>query len=349
MVILSEKKANFVKLPFVPLKGLKSPHLQTILANFSPNGKPPPSEPYLFQMDDGDILWCEISTPPNWKEDQKTIVLLHGLGGNISSGYMIRLCRKFYQAGFRVLRVNMRGSGDGKKLVSKPYHGGLSSDIKTVLEKLKEKNPLSPIVLIGFSLSANMVLKLAGELGEEAKNLLEKTIAICPPIDLKETSDILAHPLKALYNRYYLFHMDKQAKRWTNKRKFSHISEFDFFVTANQWGFKSADDYYQQCSSRYFISKIRHPCRIAVAWDDPFVNYSHLFDIPLSSDVKVGLSKHGGHMGFLGKANREHGYFWMDFLLFSWINDHDNDFEISLTNDDEKIFVKAKNKFNFVR
>lgn len=318
MVILSENKTNIVTLPFVPLKGLTSPHLQTILANFSPTGKPPPSEPALFNMEDGDILWCEISTPPTWEPQHKTIVMLHGLGGNISSGYMIRLSRKFYKAGFRVLRVNMRGSGDGKKLVKRPYHGGLSSDIQTILEKLKEKTPHSPITLIGFSLSANMVLKLAGELGENAKSLLEKTIAICPPIDLKATSDAIA--LKGFYNRYYLFHMAKQARRWSGNNKFSKISDFDFFVTANQWGFKSAEDYYEQCSSRYFVSKIRHPCYIAVAWDDPFVNCQPLLEVPLSPEVQIGVTAHGGHMGFLGRTDSEHGYFWMDHQLFTWIN-----------------------------
>jgi uncharacterized protein len=120
-------------LPFQPLIGLSSPHIQTLMACFSPSGTPPPSTQLIVPLEDNeDDLFCEVSTPHTWKPDNKTIILLHGLGGSHSSPYMVRFSRKLYSAGYRVIRVNMRSCGPGHTLARRPYHGGISSDVLTL-------------------------------------------------------------------------------------------------------------------------------------------------------------------------------------------------------------------------
>jgi len=306
-------------LPFEPLLGFSSPHAQTVLGCFCPAGTPPPAIPIIVQLTDGDQLCCELSTPKNWIATQKTVILVHGLGGSHKSPYMIRFSRKLYQNGYQVLRVNMRGCGSGHQLASRPYHGGVSSDIQNVVETIKKKFPLSPIVLVGFSLGGNIVLKLAGELGAGANKLIESTIAVCPPVDLAQCSALLARPLNKLYNQYYMRHLEKQAERWINGRPFSNLYEFDCLITAPHWGFQGAFDYYQQCSSRFILPQIQHPCRILFSADDPFIDYRSCLELPLPIHVKVSVSPYGGHLGFLGWSGRQHFYFWMDNLLLKWI------------------------------
>ena len=314
------KQETIFKLAFKPFSGLKSPHLQTIAACFSPPGKSPPSTQKIIFLDDGDALCCEISTPAFWKENEKTIILIHGLGGCHQATYMIRLSRKFYTAGLRVVRVNMRSCGSGKEYAKRPYHGGLSNDIKQVVLDLKNETPFSPITIIGFSLGGNIALKLAGELGAANSDLVHSTIAICPPIDLAETAEIMARPINHLYNRYYMHHLDKLTKKWTLGHQFSNIFEFDKLVTAPIWGFSSPSEYYKKSSSGFLLDKIVHPCHILLCADDPFINYRTCLDFKRSQAVKIELSSYGGHMGFLGWADKEHGYYWLDHHLFKLIN-----------------------------
>ena len=47
------------------------------------------------------------------------------------------------------------------------YHGGLSADLGAVVKELIEKDRhLDRMLLVGFSLGGNLVLKLAGEYGD---------------------------------------------------------------------------------------------------------------------------------------------------------------------------------------
>jgi predicted alpha/beta-fold hydrolase len=139
-------------------------------------------------------------------------------------------------------------------------------------------------------------------------------------IDLAQTVDLLSNHSNRFYNRYYLRGMKKVGARWTGTQSFISIPDFDNAVTAPQWGFRDAFDYYLQSSSRSLLPHIRHSCDIVFAADDPFVDYRCLSDVSLHSSTQIWLSQYGGHLGFLGWAGREHGYFWLDKLIQNWIS-----------------------------
>lgn len=314
-----EKKIH--SLPFRALPGLSSPHAQTVIACFTPGGEEPPSEQLIVTLDDGDALCCEVSTPPTWSPNQKTVVLLHGMGGCHKASYMVRLSRKLYQLGYRAVRINMRTCGSGKDLAKIPYHGGLSSDILSVVETLKKQTPASPLILIGFSLGGNIALKLTGELGRDAGDLIRKTIAVCPPVDLASTAALMSKPKNHLYNLYYMKQLEKLTKRWTKGRPFSTIYEFDEMITAPNWGFKDPAEYYEDSSSKTKLQKIHLPSHILFAKDDPFVDYTTCTESKLSPDITIWMAPQGGHMGFFGWAEDNHRYYWLDSVLLKWIED----------------------------
>src|ERR1700733_8064317 len=97
-------------LDFCPLPGFSSPHLQMVLATYGPAGKEPPSKEMIVVLEDDDQLSCHVSTPKNWKPHHKTLVLVHGLCGSHRSCYMIRIARKAFDQGLRVVRINLRGA-----------------------------------------------------------------------------------------------------------------------------------------------------------------------------------------------------------------------------------------------
>ncbi len=307
------------KLDFTPFPGLTTPKLQMLFSYFvMPTGKAPPSIPKIITMYDGDQLVCQVSTPAVWENDQKTIVMLHGLGGNQDSPYLIRLSRKFYRLGYRVIRVNLRGSGPGRDLSRLPYNGANSLDIATVLRSFKAETPASPITLMGFSFGANIALKLVGELGTRAHNIVEHVIAVCPPLDFANAISLLALDSNQIYHQYFLKSVVEQGK-WFQGQTFHSIYEMDSKVTAPMWGYKSAIDYYHVCSCKRYLPGIRVPTQILFAADDPFIDYRPIEEVSLHPSTKIYLTEKGGHMGFFGKPGRNLDCFWMDQLLISWV------------------------------
>lgn len=305
-------------LDFRPLKGLASPHLQMFFATFMPPGAEPPSTPLIITLPDNDRLSCQVSTPPEWKPDQTTIVVVHGLGGSHRSVYMIRLARKFYQQGCRVVRVNFRGCGSGEGLNSRPYYGGNSDDIWEVIRALKASTPHSPLNLIGFSLGGSAILKMAGEKEEQASQFVNRMIAICPPLDLAHTLSLFSQGINRFYHNYYLKNVLEQTKPWTTNLNITSAFDFDQRVVAPHWGYAGAQDYYQRCSAVRFIPRLRIPCEILLSNDDPFVDHKTLQGIELAPQTQVTLTNGGSHLGFIGRTENRPGFYWLDNYLLDW-------------------------------
>jgi uncharacterized protein len=311
--------ANIRWLDFCPLLGLSSSHLQTILPICMGGGEPPLTKSWIVDLQDGDRLCCEVSIPPDWKEGGKTVVLVHGLGGCHESPYMIRMARKFYETGKRVVRVNLRGCGTGKGMAKRPYNAGTSGDLLEVLQALKKDSSHSDLTVIGFSMGGNIVLKLAGELGDHAEKWVHAFIAICPPLDICHSLLLLDKTNNYLYRRYYLKSVASQGMSWLNNLEIESLLEFDQLVTAPLWGYKSAMEYYESCSSRHFLPEIKHRTHILFAMDDPFISMSILNDIAVPQQVNIWVTQYGGHMGFIGKTPTQYESKWMDYLLLNWI------------------------------
>ena len=88
-------------------------------------------------------------------------------------------------------------------LAKKIYHSGRTEDVFECIKVLKREHPDSPIVLIGFSLGGNIVLKLAGELGSSAHPFLQGVIAVSPPVELYSSIQMLGEPDNAIYEKYF--------------------------------------------------------------------------------------------------------------------------------------------------
>jgi uncharacterized protein len=307
------------RLHFQPLYAMASKHLQMIISSKLSAGKAPLSQSRLIDLNEGDMLSCEVSIPENWKETDQTVVLVHGLGGSHTSNYMIRLARKLYLKGNKVVRVNLRGCGSGSGLSKLPYHAGTSKDLLKVLEFFKAENSASEIVVIGFSLGGNVALKLAGELGVNAEKYVKTFIAVCPPIDLFESVKKIQEKANRLYHFYYLKKLCEQAKSWI-PRKIQSIYDFDDNVTAPLWGYKNALEYYQECSSLRYLPQILQTTHLLFAEDDPFVCLKGLQGLSLPKNIHIWMTEKGSHMGFLGKTSKAHSPHWMDDLLLCWID-----------------------------
>jgi predicted alpha/beta-fold hydrolase len=314
---------------FRPLPILRGGHAQTVAAMFWPSRSGSyASEHRLIDLPDGDRLVLVVSTPPEWRPEHRTVVLVHGLCGCYGSPYMKRIAGKLYRRGIRAIRVNLRGCGSGAGLARYPYHSGRSDDARQVIEWLDHASPESPVTLVGFSLGGNIVLKMAGEDADRPSGKLDSLISISPPIDLIACSQLIEQPHNRIYDRYFVRRLLSDIRE--RQRFFPDLPvvefpsrptlrAFDDLYTAPRSGFRDALDYYTRASSGPLVERIVVPTLIVSSRDDPFIAVAPFEQLPQRRNIELCITQHGGHLGFLGFTGQWLNYRWMDELVVDWI------------------------------
>jgi predicted alpha/beta-fold hydrolase len=307
--------------PFIPL--FKSPHLQTVAGRLWPRpsgGKGFPVERSLHQTEPGVQVLLETQRPRGAPRGQ--VLLVHGLEGSADAGYMRGMSRAALQAGYVAHRLNLRSCGGTEHLSHTTYHGGLTGDLLAVLRALAERGD-APLWLVGFSLGGNLVSKLAGELGGEARPLIAGVCAASAAIDLYACARRIGEPDNRLYEQRFLRLMRARARavRHLQRADFRGIRslfELDDRVTAPAFGFRGAEHYYTTQSAVRFLDRIRVPALFIASRDDTFVPF-RIYDHPAfrhNPYLRLLATEHGGHLGFLAKGRPR---FWLDYAVMQWI------------------------------
>lgn len=299
---------------FVPRRGLRNGHLQTLVGNYLP--RPAfqlVSQAEIVEVDptDGSRVLCHASwQPENTRTQRLTVVLVHGLEGSSDSQYIRGLAARAWNAGCNVIRMNMRNCGDTDHLTSTLYHSGLSGDVGAVVQHFAEGFGLNQISLIGYSMGGNLVLKLAGEWG--ARSPLCAVAAVCPAIDLAAGSDALHEPANRGYEWHFLRGL---MRRYRHKASlYPHlystrgigpvrsVREFDDKIVARYCGFHDADDYYFRAASARVVDRIAVPTLILQALDDPFIRLLPETQAAILANPNITLveTRYGGHCAYLG-------------------------------------------------
>ena len=307
--------------PFLPL--FRNPHLQTILANFwrRPDVSAEfPLQRRLIQTEPG-VKVLLISQRPRG-EALGEIVMVHGLEGSGDAGYIRSLSAAALHAGFAAHRFHMRTCGGTEHLCETLYHAGLTSDLLAVLRALRQEGR-DPAAVVGFSLGGNVVLKLAGELGEGAGGVMRCVVGVSTPLDLAACTRRIAEPDNRLYQERFLRRMrDRLCATGRYRREelaaLRTVEELDDQFTAPSFGFGNAANYYRTQSSIRFLKDIRVPALLIQAQDDTFIPFS-IYDSPLlrgNSRLQLLITAHGGHLGFLARGPRR---LWLDDAVLEYI------------------------------
>jgi predicted alpha/beta-fold hydrolase len=240
---------------------------------------------------------------------------------------MQRLARALLPRGLRVVRLDLRGCGRGIALARGSYNGGCSGDVRAAMVVLSRAYPTSPIVLIGFSLGGNIVLKLAGEVDAHPVPNLERVAAVSPPIDLERCAALVALPRNRLYELNFLRCLMSQVRQ--RQRYFPDLPDvrfprrmtlriFDDLHTAPRGGFADALDYYRRASSWPLLPRIGVPTFILTAQDDPFIAVEPFEGLVVPSHIQVQIVPRGGHIGFLGWDGAG-GIRWAERRILDWV------------------------------
>jgi uncharacterized protein len=240
-----------------------------------------------------------------------TMIIWHGIEGSSESTYMLSMAQKSFSAGFNVIRMNLRTCGGTEHLTPTIYHGGLTEDLRAVVSELIEQDRLSRLFLVGVSLGGNMVLKLAGEYGDDPPQEVVAVSAISPSIDLQASAKLILKRSNWLYQQDFVRRLKHRLrvkhKLFPDQYDISGLSsvktlrEFDDRYTSRAHGFDGADDYYYRASSIRVIDRIRVPTLIVHAEDDPFIPFAPMLDPAITKNPYILLiaTKQGGHVAFI--------------------------------------------------
>jgi uncharacterized protein len=296
---------------FRPAWWLRGAHAQTIGGRLLRGSAPLPLRRERLETPDGDFLDLDFGTEPA-DAAAPVVVVLHGLEGGTSSGYMRQTFLELARAGLRGVGVNFRSCGGELNRSARFYHAGETEDLAFVLQRLAERFPGSRMGAIGFSLGGNVLLKYLGERGEEARGTLTAAAAVSVPFDLSAGADRLeSGPMSRVYTAYFmrrLLHKSRLkaellAERCDTARvlRARTLREFDDAATAPLHGFRSADDYYARSSSAGFLEGVRVPTLLLQAADDPFLAPGAIprDAIERNPALTAAISPRGGHVGFV--------------------------------------------------
>ncbi len=254
------------------------------------------------------------------------LILVHGLEGSSASGYARSMVHAALQRGWATHRFNMRGCGGADELALSGYHAGQTSDLLAFLRERRRASSL-PLFVIGFSLGGNVTLKLAGELGDGARESLTGVCAVSTPIDLAASVAALGRRQNFIYQGRFLDRLKDRIRRKNRQApdvytlehlpKIKSIQDFDDHYTARLFGFGTAANYFRTQSSNQFLERIRVPTLLVQSKDDPLVPFA-IFDHPaIGANPYLTLLavEHGGHLGFLARGKPR---FWLDQTVLDW-------------------------------
>jgi predicted alpha/beta-fold hydrolase len=360
--LVAETVSNLAQVEeFLPRRFLRNGHLQTLVGNFKPRQYVlPEAEALLVEVDAGKGAAGEskLSIPVaserlqqakadvaargasyvlchcHWQANAgqcPTLLLVHGLEGSSRSQYMLGNAARAWAAGWNIVRMNMRNCGGTEDLSPTLYHSGLSGDVAAVMRTFAAEKGLGAFALVGYSMGGNLVLKSAGELGENPPDYLKAVVGVSPAMDLGVSADALHNLSNRVYEWKFLIGLRRRFRR--KAELFPHIystlgletiatlRQFDDQITARYSGFIGADDYYHRASSTRVAPQISVPTLVLHALDDPFIRMLPSTRAALLGNPRVRLieTAHGGHCAFLAPAAGYDGY-WAERLLLDFLH-----------------------------
>lgn len=279
--------------------------INTIYAARIRPANPQPYQRQRLELEDGDFI--DLDWLQHEQKTRKCVLMLHGLEGDTHRTYMQYMAELYHQNGWDVCCMNFRSCSEEINRVLSCYHSGKTDDVLEVLQR-KICGVYEHIVLHGYSLGGNLVLKFAAE--HPHIQQIKAVVSISSPIDLESSSDSIMRRRNRVYER--TFHkklvkklMDKKAQfpeelKEIDVKSIRNLREFDDAFTAPIHGFENASDYYAQSNSLPVLPQIKIPIYLLNALDDSFLSTS-CYPYALAEKMEnlfLETPKNGGHVGF---------------------------------------------------
>ena len=267
--------ASLKSTDYRPAWFLRNGHVNTIYPTFFRKN---PHVSYSRQRlitEDDDFLDIDLLLGSH----SRVAILCHGLEGSSKSKYILGTAAHLHNNGWDIAAINYRGCSGEVNKQKILYNSGATYDLDRVVEEYIDK--YDEVVLVGFSLGGNLVLKYLGDGIYSNADRIRSCVAVSVPVDLKAGCSNIIKPINFIYDYKFLKSL-KQKVRLKSKQfpdaynveylaNVKSLYDFDDIYTAPIHGYEGSDDYYTKCSAKPFIKSIAKPTLIINALDDPFL------------------------------------------------------------------------------
>lgn len=322
---------------FRPRRWLRGPHFQTILPNLplrrarvERRAQPmrAASVELLLDCGAGVRLQAFHASPARGGREPGTrlAVLLHGWEGSADSSYLLSLAQSLFDAGFEVVRLNLRDHGATHHLNRELFHSCRLPEVVGAVRALATRFAGMPLTLLGFSLGGNFMLRAAAD--AEGRHLpIERVIAISPVLDPAVTMLTLERGMPA-YHAYFVRKWSRSLAHkqlaWPDHYSFDdllrvrNLREMTRELVLRHTEYGSMDEYlagYAITGAR--LTTLAAPATVLTSLDDPIIEHRDLQHLARSPRLDIVTTAHGGHCGFiedLGGSN------WIDRRVVEWLS-----------------------------
>ena len=254
--------------------------------------------------------------------------MLHGVNNDSRSGYIRSLQRTLTNRGKIAIGMNFRGCGGISLTAPRGYGGAYTGDIRYVVHYLSSiLAPGESLVLVGFSIGANLLTKYLGE--EGLSGTLPKCVvggaSLGNPLHIHSRNN-MHFPFRQLIGQGVKLYLLEHWRVWKDAMSnpeiktammkaflATTIDQVDeavapiivrnepFYPFAAKIGYETVEDYWEDASSYRYIKHVSVPLLAIIAGDDQVVYHSFQQKLTysiLNPNVMCVETKCGGHLGW---------------------------------------------------
>lgn len=288
----------------------------------------------LLTAPDGGVFAIDWFRGSNKKKrlppDAPIVLVVHALCGDSSDAFVKWICLAFYKLGWRAVSFNYRGCGGVPLTTPKIFCQADTSDIYESVKEIRLQYPEAPIFAAGFSLGGYTLNKYVGQVdtgvyGPEGK--LDGVACLGSGYDFKaemalgEESSGLSYNLIILH--YWKDYVQKHRRMLvkggidlTAVKRARSLPELDKILACKIYGYRTVGELYDDSNGTVWIPRIRTPCLLISADDDPFLDpvAKPTAECKQSAYVIFCSTRYGSHCAHL-RSWWPYKYSWLDCVV----------------------------------
>lgn len=320
---------------FNPPIGLSNPFTQTILSSsslrtFRRRKILKKSQQSIELLPDNVRLECFYSSPPVSTTNKPSLfILLHGWEGSADSSYVVHMSNVLLNAGYHVLRYNMRDHGNTHHLNEGVFYGTLLKENSDLVQLWANRFPDFNIYLIGFSLGGNFTLRILNAIDTQKVPNLKRGFVMNPALDPNRSTTKIDQI--GILKWYFLRKWRKSLRK--KMKAFPDLYQFQNFLKASSCmdltdvllkrysEFNDCQSYFGKYTVNLKEYRPQVPVTIITSKDDPIIEESLFVTPPKNSKTKLIVLSKGGHCGYI--ANYKLDSWYHQYILDTVLTDQD--------------------------
>jgi predicted alpha/beta-fold hydrolase len=297
---------------YMPPFYLRNPMVQTVLSSsglrrlgYNPAVKT--CEEHVIEAGDGVRLLGYLSRTDR-SPSKGLVALLHGWEGSVDSAYILSTGRHLFKNGFDVFRLNFRDHGDSHHLNRGLFLGTLIDEAFVAIQKIAAMSLGRPFHVVGFSMGANFVIRIARMHDMSPVGGLAHMVAINPPLDpMKSTASIdRTYIIRSYFIRKWKRSLARKQALFPGLYDFTDMLGVDNCMDMTEilirryTDYNGAEDYFSRYNlKKGYLDSIQSKITLIMSEDDPIISIDDFRETEMNRNVDFILHKYGGHCGYI--------------------------------------------------